>query len=567
MTVVWFVLLVGVLILVHELGHFAWAKVFGVKVQRFSLGLGPKLFGIRRGETDYVVAAIPLGGYVRMLGEQPGDPVAAADHARSFAAQPLWRRVLIVLAGPAMNLAFPVVLYFLVFLGQKQLSPPVIGSVLPGLPADGHLEPGDRVLAIDGTEVHTFYELLRRVERSANTPLEFTVERRGQRVDTTITPIETVEDRTLGMTRRVGRIGVSNRAPLAVVGVVSPSSPAAASHLRTFDRIVAAGGRPIERYRDLVEVLEPNRGSTLPVTYLRTRRIQDPDGVVELAVYEPHVTTLTPEPGPGSGVLRAGLEPSALYVAEVQPGSPEAAAGMRPGDRLLELDGVPIRLFTSYVEALQSPRGSTHAPGGAPEATGIVEHELTFRRGDQVITRVVSMAPERGETELGERYERIASGIEPWAPTTPEPPVPNPSLLTYALHESLAATWDMIELTATSVVRLVDGRLSFRSLGGLLSVLEGTGVAARGGPLDYFAFMAFVSINLGLLNLLPIPLLDGGHLLFLAFEAITRRPPSERVREIASVLGLVVMALLTVLAFRNDVERRWPELVGVVSFN
>jgi regulator of sigma E protease len=548
MTFLWFVLLVGVLIFVHELGHFVWAKVFGVKVLRFSLGFGPRLFGFTRGETEYVIAAIPLGGYVRLLGELPGDVVTKKDEGRSFAEQPLWRRVIIVLAGPVMNLAFPLLLYFVVFLGERDMSPPVIGTVLPGAPADGHLMPGDRVLAVDGSEVRTFYELMQRVEGSIDQPIELTLERRRQQVEAVVTPVRSTETRALGMTREVGRIGVSTRSPLAVIGIISPASPAASARLRSFDRVIAAGGRPIERFADLVEVLEPNRGGTVPITYLRPRRFDGGlENVLELSFYEPHVATLTPEPGPGSGVLRAGIESSDLYVAEVRAGSPEAAIGLRPGDRLLELDGEPIRLFASFVESLQTSEQT--------------EHEITFRRADQVITRRLALEREQGETEFGERFDRYAIGITHWAPTTVEPPVPNPSPVSYAARESIAATWDMIELTFTSVVRLVQGRLSVRSLGGPLSILEGTQTAASGGPLDYLAFMAFISINLGLLNLLPIPLLDGGHLLFFVIEAISRRPLETRAREIASLVGFGVLVLLMVLAFKNDVERRWPDIV------
>jgi regulator of sigma E protease len=552
MTFLWFVLLVGVLIFVHELGHFVWAKVFGVKVLRFSLGFGPRIFGLTRGETEYVIAAIPLGGYVRMLGEHPGDEVAKKDEGRSFAEQPMWRRVVIVLAGPAMNLAFPLLLYFVVFLGERDMSPPVIGTVLPGAPADGHLLPGDRVLAVDGAEVHTFYELMQRVEGSTGQPLELTLERRRQQVEAVVTPVCSRETRALGITREVGRIGVSTRSPLAVIGIISPASPAASARLRSFDRVIAAGGRPIERFSDLVEVLEPNRGGTLPITYLRPRRIEGGlADVLELSFYEPHVATLTPEPGPGSGVVRAGIESSDLYVSQVRAGSPEAAIGLRPGDRLLELDGEPIRLFASFVEALQTSERT--------------EHEITFRRADQVITRSLVLSREQGETEFGERFDRYAIGISHWAPTTVEAPVPNPSPLSYAVEESFAATWDMITLTVTSVVRLVQGRLSVRSLGGPLSILEGTQTAASGGPLDYLAFMAFISINLGLLNLLPIPLLDGGHLLFFLIEGVSRRPLAARAREVASLVGFGLLVLLMVLAFKNDLERRWPDIVETLE--
>lgn len=548
MTFLWFVLLVGVLVFVHELGHFVWAKVFGVKVLRFSLGFGPRIFGITRGETEYVIAAIPLGGYVRLLGESPTDTVSKRDEGRSFPEQALWRRIVIVLAGPFMNLAFPLLLYFVVFLGDREMAPPVVGTVLPGLPADGQLEPGDRILAVGDVEIRSFYELMQIVERSTGQPLELTLERDRHRATAHVTPVRASETHALGLTREVGRIGISTRSPLAVIGIVSPASPAAAARLRTFDRVIAAGGRPIDRFSELVDVLEPNRGGTVPITYLRPRRI---DGglasVLELSLYEPHVATLTPEPGPGSGIVRAGIESSDLYVAEVQAGSAEAAIGLRPGDRLLDLDGEPIRQFGAFVDALRSSERTSH--------------EISFRRADQVITRTLSLGREQGETEFGERFDRYAIGISNWAPTMAEAAVPNPSPAVYAFHESIAATWDMIELTVTSVARLVEGRLSVRSLGGPLSILEGTGTAARGGPLDYLAFMAFLSINLGLLNLLPVPMLDGGHLLFFLVEALLRRPLPTRAREVASLVGLAMLVFLMVLAFKNDVERRWPDIV------
>jgi len=131
MDLVYFIVLVGVLIFVHEAGHFVWAKVFRVRVLTFSLGFGPKVASFSRGGTDYVIAAVPLGGYVRMLGEHPTDVVTADDQNQAFQSKPIWQRVVIVFAGPLMNLAFPVFLYFLAFLGTSQLSPALIGDVFP----------------------------------------------------------------------------------------------------------------------------------------------------------------------------------------------------------------------------------------------------------------------------------------------------------------------------------------------------------------------------------------------------------------------------------------------------
>lgn len=549
MAVVYFVVLVGVLIFVHELGHFAWAKFFGVKVLKFSLGFGPRIAGVHRGETEYVISAFPLGGYVRMLGESPNDAIASEDRGRALSDQPLWKRFIIVLAGPLMNLGFPLFLYFVVFLGDTQMAPPVIGTVYPDRPADGQLEAGDRILAIDGDEISTWYELQQIVTPSAGEPLELTIERGGETFETTITPAHSEESRPLELTRPVGRLGIESRHPLAVIGIISPSAPAAAAGMRTFDRVVAAGGRPIERWIELEAVLDRNRGSMLPITYLRPQRLVDAlQGLGDLEIYEPHVATLTPESGSGSGPERAGMESSDLYVWRVPVGSPEHAIGIRPGDRLVSLDGRPIRLWATFEEDLRLGAGQ--------------EHELAWRHGDQEITRRLRLAHEHGVNELGQDYDRYTLAIQSWSPSTAEDPVPNPSPFTYAVREAIRTTGEMIELTFTSMVWLLSGRLSVRTIGGPLLIFEVAGQAAREGALDFLSLMAFISINLGLLNLLPIPMLDGGHLLFFTIEAVSRRPVSRRVREMASLAGLVVLLLIMVLAFTNDIERRWPEIVA-----
>src|SRR5690349_17677545 len=158
--------MVGVLVFVHELGHFLFARVFGVRVLTFSLGFGPRVAGFRRGGTEYVLSALPLGGYVRMLGENPRDEVRPADRPASFASQSIWRRMVIASGGPLMNLAFPIALYFVVYLGDTEQQPATIGRVFPHRPADGKLQPGDRVVAIDGEPIETYYELSRTIAQS-----------------------------------------------------------------------------------------------------------------------------------------------------------------------------------------------------------------------------------------------------------------------------------------------------------------------------------------------------------------------------------------------------------------
>ncbi len=545
----YFIVLVGVLVFVHELGHLVWAKYFGVRVLKVSLGFGPRLAGFRRGETEYVISALPLGGYVRMLGENPWDEVRPKDADRSFANLNLFRRFVIVLAGPAMNLVFPILLYFVVFLGDDKLTPASVGVVFPDRPADGKLLPGDLVTAVDGDAVSTFYGLSRIVEKNPGKALHFTVTRDGHTIEQTITPVRSEKERPLELNEEVGRIGVMPHHPLAVLGVTSPSSPAGAARLRTFDVIVTAAGRPITRFIDLEHVLGANQGSLVPITYLRPTPLTNAlGGLIDLDLYEPRVTTLTPEPGQGSGVLRSGIESADLYVSEVTAGSPEHHLGLLPGDRLVSLDGRPIRLWATFLEDLKAERGK--------------KHELTFRRGERELSGQLALAHQRGVTDQGQVYDRYVVGIRNWVPSRLDPSVTNPEPISYAFREALRATTDVVQLTLFSVVRLLQGRLTMKSIGGPLTVFEVAGTAAQQGALNYLTLMAFISINLGLINLLPVPLLDGGHLMFFLIEGVARRPVSVRVREYAHLAGLAFLLGIMVLAFKNDIERQWPELVS-----
>lgn len=545
MDLVYFIVLVGVLIFVHESGHFVWAKLFGVRVLTFSLGFGPRVAGFTRGETEYVIAAIPLGGFVRMLGENPHEQVRREDEHKSFQAQPVWRRVVIVFAGPLMNLVFPLLLYFFVFLNTSTLSPAVIGDVFPGQPAEGKLQQGDRITDIDGMPVETFYDLTRIVGERAGQTLRFTIERHGETLTEPITPVAKRVQRPLDLSEEVGRIGISVNQPLSTVGVLDPRSPAAEAGIRSFDWVVSAASKRVERWSDLERVLDDNRGSLIPITVMRPEPVAGPLGALGVALFRPQVATLTPTPGARPGRERAGLEPGELYVSQVMPGSPEAQAGMRAGDRLIALDGQPIRHFTSFLEELE-------ARGGAP-------HEVVVRRDGQLLTLRYALARHDANGEYEER-DSYAVGLRRWPPTLPFAEVPNPHRLAYAFHEAWRATGEVVELTATSFVRLFQGRLSMKSIGGPLTIFDAAGEAAREGAVNYLFLMGFISVNLGLINLMPIPMLDGGHLLFFLIELITRKPLSTRLREYASIAGLTVLILLMVFAFKNDVERQWPHI-------
>src|SRR5262245_51274183 len=220
MDLVYFVILVSTLIFVHELGHFAIAKAFGVKVITFSLGFGPKILKLRGRETEYCISLLPLGGYVKMLEESTSDVVLPEDRKRTFESLASYKRLMIVLAGPLMNLLFPVLLYFAVFVGEGSLLPPTIGIVWPGHAADGKLKPGDRVMAVNGEEIGTFDELKRIISKSRGQILRLKVFRDNRHIDVEVTVEEVARPKGKDdILERVGSIGIESSAPAAVIGV------------------------------------------------------------------------------------------------------------------------------------------------------------------------------------------------------------------------------------------------------------------------------------------------------------------------------------------------------------
>jgi regulator of sigma E protease len=560
----YFILLVSILIFIHESGHFAFAKIFGVKVITFSIGFGPKIVRIRGKETEYCIGLLPFGGFVRMLEGRGAEPILPEDRARTFESQALWKRVVIVMAGPAMNVLFPVALYTSVFLEDREVLPPVVGVVQPGKPADGRLVPGDRIVSVDGKSVETFPDVQSIIARSAGRPLRVVVQRDGRDVDIAITPEDHVEERELDIVEHAGRVGIAPTFPAAVIGVPRADSPAYRAGLRSFDRIVAINGHRVDRLIDLQAALAVNRGETVPLTYLRPMDAPKAlDGLADIAVMTPQVATLTPLP-PTSDVppvdandraadvlARAGIEGTDLYVSFVPEGSGEWQAGLRAGDRVVTLDGVPVRSWDSMNADLV--RGATRL------------HELSWARDGQPMPGgKFQLRDEKWQDELGQDYERYVFRTEHWAPVARGGLVPNPHRITYALGRGIDETGSVIRFIAVGFVRLAQGRVSLSNVSGPITLYDIAGQAGAKGPAYFVWVMALISVNLGLINLLPIPVLDGGHLVFMLVEWVRRRPLPLRVREVASLVGMTMLFALTLLALKNDVERRWDVIVGEI---
>ncbi|MBK8254224.1 MAG: RIP metalloprotease RseP [Polyangiaceae bacterium] len=552
MDLLYFAVLCSVLIFVHELGHFVLAKIFGVKVLTFSIGFGPKILRIRGRETEYCLGLLPLGGFVKMLEENRQESILPEDKGRTFESQALYKRIAIVLAGPLMNVLFPVLIYFAVFAGNTKSPPATVGVVLPGHPAEGKLFEGDRILEIDGDRVTTFAEVHRIVQASPNKELKLKVFRQSAYVDVAIVPEERELRKPLDIVDKVGEIGIKPSRPAAVIGVGKTDSPAYRAGLRTFDLVTEVRGRPIKTFEDLENVLRDNRGETVPVTYLRPVRFNQGLGTMaEMGVFESGVAALTPDQGQGDLFARTGMERAELYVADVPEGSAPWRADLRPGDRIIEVDRAEVRTWSMFVDKLFL----------APEKP----HKVSWLRNGQVKSGVIELRREDWIDEYGEHRPRFLLRASNWAPVVPEPLIDNPSSLKQAMVSAVVETYDVIRLIVVGILRIFEGRVSLSTLGGPITIYDVVGEEAQKG-VSYFVWaMGVISINLGLINLLPIPLLDGGHLLFFTFEAILRKPLPLRVREIASLVGMILLLGLMGIAFKNDIERRWDVIQAQVK--
>ncbi len=267
--VLWLLVLIGVMILIHELGHFMAARFFDVRVEAFSFGFGPRLFGFRKGETDYRISAIPFGGYVKMVGEQPGDE--QASDARAFQSKPRWQRLIIAFAGPFMNMVLAIGLLTGVFMVhfQKVAEPRergLIGYVMPGSPAaQAGIREGDRIVEIEGVRDPSWEDISLKEVASPSKPLDVAVERQGRRLRLTVTP---VLDERVG----IGMAGWAERVQIQI-GAVTPGMPAEKAGLRKGDLLISAAGEPIHSGVRFHKVIEGSAGRPVEIQFERDGKL------------------------------------------------------------------------------------------------------------------------------------------------------------------------------------------------------------------------------------------------------------------------------------------------------
>lgn len=442
-----FALALGVLIFFHELGHYLVARWCGVKVLRFSIGFGKPLlkWTAGRDRTEWVLAAFPLGGYVRMLDEREGT-VSPVDRQRAFNTQSVWRRFAIVAAGPLANFLLAIVVYWALFsIGTEELRPRMALTESTGtIAAQAGIRDGDLVIAVDGRSVRSWEDLRWALLKHALN---------GRSADLQVRTFEGVE---------------------------------------TFRRMEFSGVRIDDGRNDVIEQM-------------------------------------------GLRPWRPEIPPT---IASVLPGSAADRAGIVPGDLVRSVDGQVIESWHALVAYIRT------------RADQSISMEIQ-RDGRRLVLEVV---PEAASDE-GTRIGRIGVSVA----EAPELRSKMFAVVSYAPIEGLSKaaikTWDTSILTLRMIGRMITGDVSWKNLSGPVTIADYAGQTAQLGWTYYLGFVALISISLGVLNLLPIPVLDGGHLLYYTIEIVKGSPLSERVMALGQQVGLLLLVMLMAFAFFNDISR------------
>lgn len=567
----YFLVLVGILIFIHEGGHFVFAKLFKVRVHVFSLGMGPRLLGFKKGDTDYRISAVPIGGYVRMLGEDPGEELNTGEMTQSMQGIAPWKKIIIYAAGPAMNLIFPVFLYFFLALNQVELPPAEIGMVIENSPAAAAgVQTGDKVIAIDGNPIYSFNHMVDIIQELPGQQIQLTLDRHGKTISVPITPEAKPGPKyQIPFLRHIqgvkGLIGIVGIYPNTIVSV-HPKSKFSAPRLQTFDRITAVNNVKVDCLMDLENQLLKNKGKQVQLTFQRAKETlpqklfpnaKEAAGInveKQPSIFEKKKRTIAYDvPAALTSLKDIGLQHSMQYVLNVTKGGPADRIGLKRGDQLIAIDGKKKNAFDILAKVLEVNA----------DATDTQTHTLTWmRNGKSYSAKYKANFFAAGtKKDLGVADDIIDPGFhmrpysKEWFGVTP-PPIPNLHAAGYAMHMAVSQTLFWSEVIIDVLKSVVTGNISPKAFSGPIGIGHAAAQVGQEGPGAFFGFMGFVSLNLGLMNLLlPIPILDGGRLLIIVTEVVMRRRLSAKIQERVLVTGAIMVLMLMVWAVFMDIAR------------
>lgn len=541
-----FLILLGLLIFVHELGHFLVAKWCGVRVEVFSLGFGKKILKHKRGDTTYCISAIPLGGYVKMYGDDPSATVPPEERNRAFLYKPVAQRIAIVLAGPLMNFLFAIPLFVAVGFVGEQVPGPLLGDIEPSSAAyQAGFRSGDKILAIDGTEVSYWQEIQAAIEASPQREMVFSVSRPdgGSPIVTVkATPQLVPNENILTLDQMVAQIpGLTTSGRAAIVGVIDSTSLAAKAGLKNLDIVTSVNGQAVNSFRELEQSLAmvaTQDSLDLKVRSYTQEKKSDERSVV-ISGIQSHLMTQVKD----QSLLSAlGIERPDLYLLKVKEDSPAFKAGLKDGDKILSLNGQAVSQWNEVLETVKNYKAESG------------KIHFAINREGTVIELDISPEMTGVMNRRQQEEQRFTVGIIPAILETAGPPVlfrvTNPW---GALKFGVDKTIEWTKAIAVSFVRIVTAQVSHKNIGGVITIGRVASQSFEIGISAFFRMMAIISINLFLINLLPVPILDGGHLVFFSIEALRGAPLSMRKMEIAQQVGLILLISLMVLSLFNDI--------------
>jgi regulator of sigma E protease len=539
-----FFLLLGLLIFVHELGHYLVAVYFGVRVETFSLGFGKKIFSRKRGDTTYCISLIPLGGYVKMYGDDPSADIPEEQKKYSFLHKPVWPRIAIVLAGPIMNLIFAIFIFSAIAMLGEDVAGNKVGDIESGSAAHvAGFRSGDMITAINSSPVGQWKEIKEVVESSADKPLTFEVVREESKAKETVTATPELgkNDFIFSTQREVGKIeGLSTESVSTMVGLGDSKSLAAMAGLKTFDVIETVNGEEVSYWRQLEPLVKKHAASGKVTFTVSSYKNNDDRKKPETRSIEVLTTSLDKNK---SALEQLGILRSDLFLLTVRQKSPAEKAGLRVGDLVTHVDGKPIVTWQSVLDRIKSFKKKEAAI------------EFTVVRNNTAEN--IKIAPEEVDlpTEQGAMVKRYAIGVVPAIMSAQGYSVIERTLNPIkAIGTGFEQAWVWSKLIAVSFVRLVQNEVSARNIGGVITIGRVASKSFEVGLVAFLKMMAIISINLFLLNLLPVPVLDGGHLVFFTLEAIKGAPISFKKLEIAQQVGLVLLLSLMLFALFNDIS-------------
>jgi regulator of sigma E protease len=530
-TLISFVILLSILIFVHEFGHFIAARMAGVGVLKFSLGFGPKIIGRKRGETEYVISWIPLGGFVKLLGEQGNEELSPEDEQRSFFKQPVWKRMLIVAAGPFFNFVLAIVIFFIVYMSGIPNLTTVIGRISPdSAAAKAGILSGDKILSIDNKKIIYWSEVEPIIDESKGREIRIVVQRDNQQKIITVKPNLSKVKNVFGEEASIylveGMLPANNM--VAVVGELSPDSAAKEAGILAGDKIASLNDKKITYWEEIRPIINASKGNDVKIVIQRGNDEKaitvKPKLSKEKNIYGEDVYLI--------GISAAGyVHP---IVGEILPDSAAKKAGILTGDKILSINDKKIDYWEQVDPMLAESKGDL---------------KMVVQRGDEEKTIIVQPKLSGVKSVFGKDPANVI-GISPSGNEIIERKNPLASIVM-----SLSKTWELSKLTVIAVEKIIEGVISPRTLGGPIFIAQAAGKQVKEGIIPFILFMAILSINLGVINLFPIPVLDGGHIFFYLIEIVTRKEINLKVKEMSQQIGFVVLLMLMLFVIFIDIER------------